>query len=212
MYDKRIQKVPNHESITDHNFDENFNNICYDAEDNIIHQIDDAHNYEKATAATSYHNEAIHSNEQNLTDFAMENEKNYEATLTSNLNEAMNSNEQNFTNVTIDIDSNYLSLESSQPLKKIVGRRIIDPLFFYNNIKEIHKSHGNRENCSIENIFCNSYRNYGLTTKLQFKCNECTFSKWIDINDTTSGDMPLNESVVLGTLTVGTGYLQLEQQ
>ena len=105
------------------------------------------------------------------------------------------------------------STETQQTSKmKSLGNRITNPIHYYDELKKVNDEHGFRKQCSFYDIFIEKHRDFGLCTKLKFRCNICKYYKWVNLTDNDPKAMPLNKSAVLGSTAAGTGYSELKQQ
>lgn len=105
------------------------------------------------------------------------------------------------------------SSECATSHKKCEGRRITDPLYFYEQLHEMYLEHGFREQCSFHDLYYEKCQDNGLCSKLKFVCNLCKYWKWINlVNQNDDTMMPLNDGAVSGTIAAGTGFSQMKQQ
>ena len=105
-----------------------------------------------------------------------------------------------------------VSEESESRNKTFEGRRITDPLNFYEELRLMYIDHGFREQCSFHDIYYEKCRDEGLCSKLKFVCNHCDYFKWDNLIDKNGPLMPLHNGAVSGTITAGTGYSELKQE
>ena len=96
-------------------------------------------------------------------------------------------------------DSKFSNEETSSELDdsdvKVVGRRIVDFNYVWEQLHEKFDHHGGVE-CSISSIKLQKYVNRGLRTLLYFRCQSCDYvsSIWTDRN--SDSIMGVNESAV----------------
>ncbi|XP_029173197.1 uncharacterized protein LOC114942073 [Nylanderia fulva] len=93
------------------------------------------------------------------------------------------------------------------------GRRIMDFSFIWTELHRIFDRHNKALDCSsIENLLLIKSEKCGLKTQLFFQCKMCKTKASIWSEPTKPEIMDINTAAVAGTLTVGTGYAQLEKQ
>ncbi|KAJ8673527.1 hypothetical protein QAD02_005437 [Eretmocerus hayati] len=94
---------------------------------------------------------------------------------------------------------------------QIAGRRISDPLYFYEEILKMQNEHGHKDLCTPANITFNGVHDMGLNTRIKFVCRECGYHACLNVTNQDSGNMPLNMGAAVGSVYAGIGYSELRQ-
>ena len=92
----------------------------------------------------------------------------------------------------------------------ISGRRIIDIVYFINEIKRI-SDHGTVFDCSFKNMSLKSEIKKGLRSGFVFECEMCRKIDTAWTEPEISGYVNINTSAVAGTISAGGGYATLQQ-
>ena len=88
-------------------------------------------------------------------------------------------------------------------------REILEFDYFSKELIKVVCEHARINKCDYE-LKCVSRRRYGIRTKFCYKCDNCSYSQFIDSeNPDTSERMGINKASVLGTVNIGIGYTQL---
>lgn len=117
-------------------------------------------------------------------------------------------------------DNNYTENEypilhtSNSPLKndlqtvEIVGRRIVNIFHLFEEIKKID-DHLQPFECGFKNMKIIGEKKFGFKSIFTFQCAMCNIKKTVS----TENDlfMPINTSAVLGMISIGGGFRQLEE-
>ncbi|XP_077260812.1 uncharacterized protein LOC143896691 [Temnothorax americanus] len=92
------------------------------------------------------------------------------------------------------------------------GRRIVDISFMWNEMHRIFDNHARGIECQFKDWKLVHSRRCGLLTQLFFKCQMCNYEDNIWSEPTESAEnVDINNSAVATTITVGSGYAQLEE-
>lgn len=93
---------------------------------------------------------------------------------------------------------------------EITGNRIVNIMDFLSNLKDISD---HNQNCKFRDLFfCNEVFK-GLSSILKIKCNNCSKAFTIKTcTEAVDGKMNINYAAVLGSISIGIGYSQLNEQ
>lgn len=94
----------------------------------------------------------------------------------------------------------------------IEGRRIVNLSFVWKEIHRTFDNHARGIECQFRDWkLINSCR-HGLLTQLFFKCQMCNYENniWSELTD--SKILDINTAAVVGIVTIGISYAQLEEQ
>ncbi|XP_060861794.1 uncharacterized protein LOC132938802, partial [Metopolophium dirhodum] len=93
--------------------------------------------------------------------------------------------------------------------ENLVGRRIVDIAYIFEQIKKNRHSGGT--DCSfLDMIFKSEIRN-GYTSSFKFQCQICSIESIIHSENPKESYIPINKSLVNGSIAAGIGYAQLTE-
>ncbi|KAL4123062.1 hypothetical protein QTP88_015294 [Uroleucon formosanum] len=117
-------------------------------------------------------------------------------------------------------DTNYTGNEydnlhtSNSPLKnnvqsiEISGRRIVNMFHLFEEIKNID-DHSQPFDCGFKNMYVIGEKKLGFKSIFTFQCAMCNIKKTVSTENNFC--MPINTSAVLGVISIGGGFRQLEE-
>lgn len=91
------------------------------------------------------------------------------------------------------------------------GRRIVDITYMWNEIHRIFDDHARGIECQFKDWKLINSRRRGLLTQLFFKCQMCHYEDNIWSEAVESKELNGNTATVVGTVTAGIGFYQLEE-
>lgn len=93
---------------------------------------------------------------------------------------------------------------------KLEGRRIIDLLFFMDQIKTI-SNHNSAFACTIDNLQFVKEVQYGLYSDFIMQCNMCNTKLRLQTSDRSKAGMDANHGAVMGAIMIGCGQSNLDE-
>lgn len=111
-------------------------------------------------------------------------------------------------------DDNYANQEQpalqteNENIADLTGRRIVDVCYFFKQLQEI-SNHG-PFGCTLLNLEIISELRNGLQSTFKFKCKMCNAIKEIS-TDSNGSEFNINSAAVLGILSIGCGFSQMEE-
>ncbi|KAF2885644.1 hypothetical protein ILUMI_20529 [Ignelater luminosus] len=106
------------------------------------------------------------------------------------------------------LDANTEEIKN-RSAKEIVleGKRVVDIQYFLNSLKSIG-NHAPWMECSLNNMEITGENRNGLNSQLTFKCNMLNLIQQVS---TIPDPEFINDSIVVGAMSVGSGYTHLKQ-
>lgn len=92
------------------------------------------------------------------------------------------------------------------------GRRIVDLRFILREERRVYSNHKAGIDCPFEAWIPVKFHSRGLLTQVFYKCQMCHFETSILSEPIEPDTIDINTTAVAGTITVGTGYAQLQEQ
>lgn len=91
----------------------------------------------------------------------------------------------------------------------ITGRRIVDIAYFINSLQQFQ--HFGPFNCSFKEVQVTAERKIGLCSKISLKCRMCRAENHVYTEDPASDKLRINTSAVIGIMSIGGGFSNMEE-